>query len=76
MTGPEPPRAAPTRTGANRQVALDVTDDQVDRWLWLAGGRATVWLVALELWDAVEKLATISGMAELKRSNRLAPDFT
>jgi len=31
---------------------------------------------ALELWDAVEKLATMSGMAELKRSNRLAPDFT
>jgi len=30
----------------------------------------------LELWDAVEKLATMSGMAELKRSNRLAPDFT
>ena len=31
---------------------------------------------ALELWDAVEKLATMSGMAELKRSNRVAPDFT
>jgi hypothetical protein len=31
---------------------------------------------ALELWDAVEKLATMSGMAELKRSNRLPPDFT
>jgi len=31
---------------------------------------------ALELWDAVEKLATMSGMAELKRSNRLAPDFS
>ena len=31
---------------------------------------------ALELWDAVEKLATMSGMAELKRSNRLALDFT
>ena len=31
---------------------------------------------ALELWDAVEKLATMSGMAELKRSIRLAPDFT
>ena len=29
-----------------------------------------------ELWDAVEKLATMSGMAELKRSNRVAPDFT
>jgi Mycothiol-dependent nitroreductase Rv2466c len=31
---------------------------------------------ATELWDAVEKLATMSGMAELKRSNRLALDFT
>jgi hypothetical protein len=31
---------------------------------------------ALELWDAVEKLAAIPGMAELKRSDRAAPDFT
>ena len=31
---------------------------------------------AVELWDAVEKLATMSGIAELKRSNRVAPDFT
>jgi 2-hydroxychromene-2-carboxylate isomerase len=31
---------------------------------------------AVELWDAVEKLATMSGMAELKRSNRMPPDFT
>jgi hypothetical protein len=31
---------------------------------------------AVELWDAVEKLATMSGMAELKRSNRRPPDFT
>lgn len=30
---------------------------------------------ALELWDAVEKLAT-SGVAELKRSNRSAPIFS
>jgi hypothetical protein len=30
---------------------------------------------AAELWDAVEKLAT-SGVAELKRSNRAAPDYT
>jgi hypothetical protein len=29
---------------------------------------------AVELWDAVEKLAT-SGVAELKRSNRAAPVF-
>ena len=31
---------------------------------------------AIELWEAVETLATMSGMAELKRSNRLPPDFT
>ncbi len=31
---------------------------------------------AVELWDAVEKLATMSGMAELKRSNRAPLDFT
>ncbi len=30
---------------------------------------------ASELWDAIEKLAT-SGVAELKRSNRAAPDFS
>lgn len=30
---------------------------------------------AVVLWDAVETLATMSGMAELKRSNRLALDF-
>ena len=31
---------------------------------------------AVELWDAIEKLATMSGMSEIKRSNRVAPDFT
>jgi 2-hydroxychromene-2-carboxylate isomerase len=31
---------------------------------------------ALTLWDAVETLATMSGMAELKRSNRSPLDFT
>ncbi|MDX2379358.1 MAG: hypothetical protein QNM02_06330 [Acidimicrobiia bacterium] len=31
---------------------------------------------AIVLWEAVETLATTSGMAELKRSNRVAPDFT
>jgi hypothetical protein len=30
---------------------------------------------ASELWDAIEKIA-ITGVAELKRSNRAAPDFT
>jgi hypothetical protein len=31
---------------------------------------------ALKLWDAVVTLATMSGMAELKRSLRAAPDFS
>ena len=30
---------------------------------------------ALKLWDAIETLATTSGMAELKRSLRAAPSF-
>jgi hypothetical protein len=30
---------------------------------------------ALRLWDAVETLATTSGVAELKRSNRVSPNF-
>ena len=31
---------------------------------------------ALKLWDAIEVVATSSGMAELKRSNRATPVFT
>jgi hypothetical protein len=31
---------------------------------------------ALKLWDAVETVATTSGMAELKRSHRAPPDFS
>ena len=38
--------------------------------------KAPTGVEAVELWDAVEKLATMSGMAELKRSNRVALDFT
>lgn len=30
---------------------------------------------ALRLWDAIETVATTSGMAELKRSNRGRPNF-
>ena len=30
---------------------------------------------AVRLWDAIELVATSSGMAELKRSNRAAPEF-
>jgi hypothetical protein len=30
---------------------------------------------AVTLWDAIELIATTSGMNELKRSNRILPDF-
>lgn len=44
--------AAPTLTQALQLLlALEITDDDVGRWLWLAGGRASA-IVALELWDA------------------------
>jgi DNA-binding CsgD family transcriptional regulator len=60
--------AAPTLTRALRLVlALDVTDDEVGRWLWLAGGRATVWLVALELWDADSWHALVNAQARFAR---------
>jgi DNA-binding CsgD family transcriptional regulator len=60
--------AAPTLTRALRQVlALDVANDEVGRWLWLAGGRATVWLVALELWDAESWHALVTAQARFAR---------
>jgi DNA-binding CsgD family transcriptional regulator len=44
--------AAPTLTRAlELALALDVADDEVDRWRWLATGRASA-ITALELWDA------------------------
>jgi DNA-binding CsgD family transcriptional regulator len=44
--------AVPTLTRAlELLLALDVTNEEAGRWLWLAGGRASV-IVALELWDA------------------------
>jgi DNA-binding CsgD family transcriptional regulator len=44
--------AAPALTRAlELLLALDVTDDEARRSLWLAGGRASI-LVAVELWDA------------------------
>jgi DNA-binding CsgD family transcriptional regulator len=43
--------AAPTLTRAlELGHALDVADDEVDRWRWLATGRASA-IAALELWD-------------------------
>jgi DNA-binding CsgD family transcriptional regulator len=60
--------AAPTLTRALRQVlALDVANDEAGRWLWLAGGRATVWLVALELWDAESWHALVTAQARFAR---------
>jgi len=60
--------AAPTLTRALGQVlALDVANDEVGRWLWLAGGRATVWLVALELWDAESWHALVTAQARFAR---------
>jgi DNA-binding CsgD family transcriptional regulator len=44
--------AAPTLTRAlELALALDVANDEVDRWRWLATGRASA-ITALELWDA------------------------
>jgi DNA-binding CsgD family transcriptional regulator len=44
--------AAPTLTRAlELLLALDVSEDDAGRWLWLAGGRAGA-LVPVELWDA------------------------
>ena len=63
--------AAPTLTRALRLVLdLDVADDEAGRWLWLAGGRATVWLVALELWDAESWHALVTAQARFAREHR------
>ena len=44
--------AAPTLTRALELfLALDVGDDEADRWVWLTGGRAGA-MTAVELWDA------------------------
>ena len=48
-------------------LALDVANDEAGRWLWLAGGRATVWLVALELWDAESWHALVAAQARFAR---------
>jgi DNA-binding CsgD family transcriptional regulator len=60
--------AAPTLTRALRLVrALDLANDEAGRWLWLAGGRATVWLVALELWDAESWHVLVTAQARFAR---------
>jgi DNA-binding CsgD family transcriptional regulator len=59
--------AAPTMTRALELVlALDVANDEVGRWLWLAGVRATV-MVALEVWDADSWRAFVARQARFAR---------
>jgi DNA-binding CsgD family transcriptional regulator len=59
--------AAPTMTRALELVlALDVADDEVGRWLWLAGVRATV-MVALEVWDVESWRALVARQARFAR---------
>jgi hypothetical protein len=59
--------AAPTLTRALELVlALDLTNDEVGRWLWLAGQRAAV-MVALEVWDAESWHALVTRQARLAR---------
>jgi DNA-binding CsgD family transcriptional regulator len=59
--------AAPSLARALELVlALDVAKDEVSRWLWLAGGRATA-IVALELWDADSWRALVARQARFAR---------
>ncbi len=59
--------AAPTLTRALELVlALDVGTDEVGRWLWLAGARASA-IVALELWDAESWHALAARQAQFAR---------
>jgi len=59
--------AAPLLTRAlELSLALEVTDDEVGLWRWLAGGRAGA-LVALELWDADSWHALAAVQAQFAR---------
>jgi DNA-binding CsgD family transcriptional regulator len=59
--------AAPILTRALQQVlALDLANDEVGRWLWVAGTRATA-IVALELWDADSWHALVAAQAQFAR---------
>jgi DNA-binding CsgD family transcriptional regulator len=59
--------AAPALTRAlELLLALDPADDEVGRWLWLAGGRASA-IVALELWDAESWHALAAREAQFAR---------
>jgi DNA-binding CsgD family transcriptional regulator len=47
-------------------LALKVTNEEAGRWLWLAGGRASI-LVAVELWDADSWHTLASRQAQFAR---------
>jgi ATP/maltotriose-dependent transcriptional regulator MalT len=47
-------------------LALDVANDEVDRWRWLATGRGSA-IVALELWDAESAHAMAAVQAQFAR---------
>jgi DNA-binding CsgD family transcriptional regulator len=59
--------AAPTLSRAlDLLLALKTTDDEVDRWVWLAGGRAGA-IVANELWDDESGHILIARQAQFAR---------
>jgi DNA-binding CsgD family transcriptional regulator len=59
--------AAPLLTRAlELGLALDVANDEVDRWRWLATGRGSA-IVALELWDAESAHAMAAVQAQFAR---------
>ncbi|MCW3063458.1 MAG: LuxR family transcriptional regulator fused with ATPase domain, partial [Solirubrobacterales bacterium] len=59
--------AAPTLTRALEMLlALKAGDDEAGRWLWLAGGRASI-MVAVELWDADAFHALAARQAQFAR---------
>jgi DNA-binding CsgD family transcriptional regulator len=59
--------AAPALTRAlELLLALEITDDDARRWLWLAGGRASI-IVAAELWDAEAAHVLAARQAQIAR---------
>jgi DNA-binding CsgD family transcriptional regulator len=59
--------AAPLLTRAlELGLTLDVANDEVDRWRWLASGRGSA-IVALELWDAESAHAMAAVQAQFAR---------
>jgi DNA-binding CsgD family transcriptional regulator len=52
--------------GLELLLDLDIDDEEAGRWLWLAGGRASI-LVALELWDVEAWLVLAARQAQFAR---------